>query len=69
MVISKKTIHLATKRHLMKRRVLNCLRTLPIPPSLVVYVRAGAQDLTPALMKSELQDLLSKIQTSRTIQQ
>ena len=60
-VIPKKVIRLASKRHQTKRRVLEALRALALPPSLIVFPRSSASSVNYEDMKAELQKLLSTI--------
>ena len=60
-IVSKKTAKLSVTRHRLKRRTLAALRTFPsLPPSLIVYPKAGALTLTSEEMRSELQKLVEK---------
>lgn len=58
-VVSKKTAALATKRHLLKRRILAALRTLALPGALVVFAKEGAPALSYADIRQELATLLA----------
>ena len=60
-IISKKTVRLSVTRHRLKRRVLAALRSLPLPPALIVYPRITALDLSLEDLKKELLQVLSKI--------
>jgi ribonuclease P protein component len=60
-VVSKKTARLSVTRHRLKRRVLGILRTLPLPPALIVYPRASVERLPAPELRAELAALLSKI--------
>ncbi|MDO8624319.1 MAG: ribonuclease P protein component [bacterium] len=58
-VVSKKTAKLSTARHLLKRRVLAALRSLPLPPAVVVFAKDSATALSFAEIKTELATLLT----------
>jgi ribonuclease P protein component len=58
-VVSKKTAKLSTERHLLKRRVLAALRSLPLPPGLVVFTKDSALELSFSDIKTELATLLA----------
>lgn len=60
-VVAKKGLPLATDRHLLKRRVLGVLRSLPeLPRSLVVYPKPSALSLSAGELRAELAALVSK---------
>lgn len=61
-VVPKKAVRLSVARHTVKRRVLEALRTLPLPPALIVYPRASAAALSYAETRAELAALLSKFE-------
>ncbi len=58
-VVSKKTARLSVTRHRIKRRILEVLRTLPLPKGLIVFPRAGVKDMGYDEMQLELTKLLS----------
>lgn len=60
-IVSKKTARLAVTRHLIKRRVLAALRTLPLPPSLIIFPKSSVSGMQYQDVKLELANLLSKI--------
>ncbi|MHB0865854.1 MAG: ribonuclease P protein component [Minisyncoccota bacterium] len=60
-VIPKKIVRLSSARHRLKRQVLEALRELPLPPSLIVFPRASAHGVHYQDIKKELGTLLSKI--------
>lgn len=60
-VVSKKVARLSVTRHRMKRQVLAALRSLRLPPALVVFPKSSAAALSTPLMRAELSSLLSKI--------
>lgn len=64
-VISKKTIRLSVKRHLLKRRILSALKKIPLPPTLVIYPKTSALDLSFAELTSELATLLGRNKNPR----
>jgi len=59
-VIPKKVIRLSSARHRLKRRVLEALRELTLPPSLIVFPKASADSVDYQDIKAELGALLSK---------
>lgn len=60
-VIPKKVIRLASTRNHVKRRVLEALRALPLPQSLIVFPRSSADSVNYQDLKAELAALLSTI--------
>ena len=60
-VIPKKVIRLSSARHRLKRQILEALRTLPLPPSLIVFPRSTASSVNYQDIVLELGSLLSKI--------
>lgn len=60
-VIPKKVIRLSSGRHRLKRQVLEILRTLPLPSSLVVFPRSTASSVRYQDLKVELINLVSSI--------
>jgi ribonuclease P protein component len=58
-VLSKKTAKLSVTRHRLKRRVLAILRTLPLPPSLIIFPKSSADSVSYKDMKAEIGHLLS----------
>ena len=59
-VVPKKIARLSVTRHRIKRRVLEALRTLSVPKKgLIVFPRAGVEDMGYDEMRSELAQLLS----------
>ncbi|MHB8710300.1 MAG: ribonuclease P protein component [Minisyncoccota bacterium] len=60
-VVSKKVARLSVTRHRIKRRVLEALRTLSIPKSLILFPKTSALQLDRQHIQGELADLLSKI--------
>lgn len=60
-VIPKKVIRLSSARHRLKRQVLEALRTLPLPPALIVFPRAAAGSVHYQDLVTELKNLISKI--------
>lgn len=61
-VVSKKVAQLSVTRHLIKRRVLHALKTLPLPQTLILFPRPSIVGIHYKDIKIELIDLLSKIQ-------
>jgi ribonuclease P protein component len=61
-VIPKKVARLSVTRHLMKRRVMEALRTIPLPKGLILFPKSSAAHLDFAHTQEELSRLLSKIQ-------
>jgi len=62
-VIPKKVIRFSSSRHHLKRQILEILRTLPLPPALIVFPRASAHSVKYQDLKQELSDLLATIKT------
>ncbi len=60
-VVSKKAAALSNKRHLIKRRTLSALRSLTLPPSLIVFPKASALPLSTREIREELEALLHKV--------
>ncbi len=58
-VIPKKVVRLASSRHLLKRRVLEALHTISLPPSLIVFPRLSASSVHYQDIKAELSRLIS----------
>jgi ribonuclease P protein component len=59
-VVSKKVARLSVTRHRIKRRVLMALRTLPLPPALIIFPKASADSVSYQDIQAELAVLLSK---------
>jgi ribonuclease P protein component len=59
-VVSKKVARLSVKRHQIKRRVLAAIRTLPLPPALIVFPQSSVSSVSYQDIKTELAELLSK---------
>lgn len=61
-VVSKKVARLSVTRHRIKRRVVEALRTLQLPPSAVVFFpKAAVAQMSHKDVSTELATLLSKI--------
>lgn len=60
-VVSKKVARLSVTRHRIKRRVLEALRFLTLPKSIILFPKSSVQDMTYQQTKEELAELLSKI--------
>lgn len=60
-IVPKKVAKLSVKRHQIKRRVLAALRTLQLPQTLIVFPNSSASSVSYQDIKTELADLLSKI--------
>lgn len=60
-VVSKKVARLSSTRHRIKRRALEALRTLALPPSIILFPKSSVQDMTYQQTREELAELLSKI--------
>lgn len=60
-VVSKKVARLSVARHRIKRRVLAILRTLPLPPALIIFPKSSAGSVSYKDTKAELTRLLSAI--------
>ncbi len=57
-VIPKKVIRLSSERHKIKRRVIEVLKTMKLPPSLIVFPSSSIIDINYKDMKTELYNLL-----------
>jgi len=60
-ILSKKAARLSVTRHRIKRKVYAALRTLPLPPALILFPKATAHSVSYGDMKAEIEVLLSKI--------
>lgn len=60
-IVSKKVARLSVTRHLIKRRVLEALRTLPLPSSVIIFPKTTVGRMPYKDVKAELATLLSKI--------
>lgn len=60
-VIPKKVVRLSSRRHHLKRQILEALRTIPLPPALIVFPRSAASSVNYQDIKEELKKLLSKL--------
>ena len=58
-VVSKKVARLSVTRHRIKRRVLAALRTLTLPPALIIFPKASAHSVSYEDTQAELKRLLS----------
>ena len=59
-VIPKKVARLSVTRHGIKRRVSSALRTIKLPPALIIFPRLPVSSVSYQDMKIELATLLSK---------
>ncbi len=62
-IIPKKVVRLSSARHRLKRQVLEALRSLPLPPALIVFPRASASGVHYQDLRTELGSLLSTLHT------
>lgn len=60
-VIPKKLIRLSSDRHRLKRQILEVLRTLPLPVSLLVFPRSSIAGVHYDDIRTELTNLISTI--------
>lgn len=60
-VVAKGVARLSVTRHRLKRQVSAALRSLRLPPALIVYARTGAPKLSYAEIKAELEAGIGKI--------
>ena len=60
-VVSKKVARLSVTRHRIKRRTLQALRAVPLPPALILFPKASVLTLDYPGIIAELTGLLSKI--------
>ncbi len=60
-VIPKKVARLSVTRHRIKRRIFNALRTIPLPPALIIFPRASASSVSYQDIHTEIAQLLSQI--------
>jgi len=58
-VISKKTARLSSTRHKIKRRVLSALRSLSLPPALILFPKASVGSVSYGDIQTEIKNLLS----------
>lgn len=63
-VVSKKVARLSVTRHRIKRLVIAALRTLPLPPALIIFSTSSAHSVGYKDIRAEIKDLLS-ISTQR----
>jgi ribonuclease P protein component len=61
-IVPKKVSRLSVTRHRIKRRVLEALHTLPLPPALILFPKSPVAHMTHKEVVVELIGLLSKIQ-------
>lgn len=59
-VIPKKVARLSVTRHRIKRQVLAILRTLTLPPALIIFPKSSASSVSYKDIKIEISSLLSK---------
>jgi len=60
-VVPKKVARLSVTRHRIKRRVAAALRTLEVPPSIIIFPKVAVNTMDFQAIKTELATLLSKI--------
>ncbi|MBI5405626.1 ribonuclease P protein component [Candidatus Kaiserbacteria bacterium] len=60
-VVPKKVAHLSVTRHRIKRRILAALRTLPLPPSLIIFPQPSAGSVSYEDTRAEMAELLANI--------
>lgn len=60
-VVSKKVARLSVTRHRIKRRVLEALRAIPLPRSLILFPKSPVNSMSSQDIQNELTGLLSKI--------
>jgi len=60
-VIPKKIVKLSVTRHSIKRHIVEALRTLSLPPALIVFLRASISGVHYRDIEKELSDLISTI--------
>ncbi len=58
-VLPKKVARLAVTRHRIKRHILAALRTLSLPPSLIVFPKISVHSVSYEDIRTELKNLLS----------
>jgi ribonuclease P protein component len=59
-IIPKKIARLSVTRHRIKRRVFAALKTLPLPPSVVIFPKSSAGSVSYEDTRKEIAALLSK---------
>jgi len=66
-VVAKRFIATSVGRHLLKRRILSVLRTLPTLPAegVIVFAKSGAEKLTFKQLSEELTDMLRVRESKR----
>jgi ribonuclease P protein component len=60
-VVSKKVAKLSVTRHMIKRKIVSALRTLKLPPALIVFSRSSLDGVHYKDIEKELAGLLSNI--------
>lgn len=60
-VVSKKTARSSVARNRIKRKTLEALRSLNLPPSLAVFPKSSVSEMKYRDIQNELENLLSKI--------
>ena len=58
-VIPKKIARLSATRHRIKRQVFSSLRTLPLPPALIVFPKSSVSSVSYQDIQAEIKKLLS----------
>jgi ribonuclease P protein component len=62
-VVPKKIARLSVTRHSIKRKILSALRTLNLPPALIVFSRSSLHGVHYSEIEKELSNLISNIKT------
>lgn len=58
-VVPKKVARLSVTRHRIKRQVLAALRTLSLPPALILFPKASVSSVSYEDIQTEIKNLLS----------
>ncbi|MFA6007010.1 MAG: ribonuclease P protein component, partial [Candidatus Paceibacterota bacterium] len=60
-IIPKKIARLSVTRHRIKRRVFAALRTLPLPPAVIIFPKSSAGSVSYEDTKKEIAALFAKL--------
>ena len=59
-VIPKKIVRLSSARHLLKRQIIEAIRSLPLPASLVIFPRSSVRGVHYEDIQAELSTLIAQ---------
>ncbi|HUY62609.1 MAG TPA: ribonuclease P protein component [Candidatus Paceibacterota bacterium] len=60
-IVPKKVARRAVDRHRIRRKTVEALRRLPLPPALILFPRSAVRLTPPRDIQTELAELLSKM--------